>query len=278
MRILRVARFAARFAPLGFCIAPEPSDLMRAMVERGEAGALVAERVWQETDRALRARSAAAFFRVLRRCGALRIVYPELDALWGVPQPARWHPEIDTGVHTMMVLDQAVALSDDPMVRFAALVHDLGKGTTPPVQWPGHRGHEERSVVLIESLCARLRVPTEFRELAVIVARHHGNVHRAFELRVGTVLEMLQKADAFRRPERFAQALLACEADSRGRLGLEQSPYPQRTYLLGAQTAAAAVKPGGAEVAALSGLQIAEWLRERRLAAISSVREAAAGA
>jgi tRNA nucleotidyltransferase (CCA-adding enzyme) len=167
-------------------------------------------------------------------------------------------------------------LSDDLHVRFAALVHDLGKGTTPPSQWPGHRGHEERSVALIENLCTRLRVPTEFRELAVIVARYHGNVHRAFELRVSTVLEMLQKADAFRRPDRFALALLACEADSRGRLGLEQAPYPQRDYLLRAQTAAAAVKPGGAEVAALSGPQIAEWLREKRLAAITTVRETAA--
>jgi tRNA nucleotidyltransferase (CCA-adding enzyme) len=172
-----------------------------------------------------------------------------------------------------MVLDQAVPLSEDPKVRFAALVHDLGKGTTPAEQWPGHRGHEERSVALIESLCARLRVPTEYRDLAVIVARYHGNVHRAFELRASTVLEILQKADAFRRPERFAQALLACEADSRGRLGLEQQPYPQRPYLLSAQTAAAAIKPGGPEVAQLSGPRIAEWLRERRLQAISALRE-----
>jgi len=211
---------------------------------------------------------------VLRACGALRSVYPEIDALFGVPQPAQWHPEIDTGVHTLMVLDQAVTLSDDPKVRFAALVHDLGKGTTPPAQWPGHRGHEERSVALIESLCTRLRVPGQFRDLAVIVARYHGQVHRAFELRAGTVLEMLQKADAFRRPERFEQALLACEADSRGRLGLESVPYPQRSYLLAAQSAAAAIKPDGPEAAALSGPRIAEWLRDRRLAAIVNVREA----
>ena len=274
VRVLRVARFAARFAPLGFRIADETLELMRTMVERGEIDALVAERVWQETDKALRERGASEFFRVLRECGALRSVYPELDALFGVPQPAQWHPEIDTGVHTLMVLDQAVLLSDDLKVRFAALVHDLGKGTTPAEQWPGHRGHEERSVALIESLCARLRVPTEYRELAVIVARYHGNVHRAFELRASTVLEMLQKADAFRRPERFAQALLACEADSRGRQGLEQQPYPQRTYLLSAQTAAAAIKPGGPEVAELSGPRIAEWLRQKRLEAITEIREA----
>jgi tRNA nucleotidyltransferase (CCA-adding enzyme) len=277
VRILRLSRFAARFAPLGFRVAPETLELMRTMVERGEVDALVAERVWQETDKALRESGAAEFFRVLRSCGALRIIFPELDALYGVPQPVQWHPEIDTGVHTLMVLDQAVSLSSDPKVRFAALVHDLGKGTTPAAQWPGHRGHEERSVALIESLCERLRVPSEYRELAVIVARYHGNVHRAFELRTGTVLEVLQKTDAFRRPERFAQALLACEADSRGRLGLEQTPYPQRVYLLAAQAAAAAVKAGAAELSALSGPQIAEWLRDRRLAAITSVREAYPG-
>jgi tRNA nucleotidyltransferase (CCA-adding enzyme) len=274
VRVLRVARFAARFAPLGFRVAPETLDLMRSMVERGEVDALVGERVWQETEKALREPGAGEFFRVLRSCGALRSIYPEIDALFGVPQPAQWHPEIDTGIHTLMVLDQAVHLSDDPKVRFAALVHDLGKGTTPPAQWPGHRGHEERSVASIESLCARLRVPAQFRDLAVIVARYHGQVHRAFELRAGTVLEMLQKADAFRRPERFAQALLACEADSRGRLGLESTPYPQRTYLLAAQAAAAAIKPGGPETSALSGPQIAEWLSERRLEAIVGVREA----
>jgi tRNA nucleotidyltransferase (CCA-adding enzyme) len=278
VRILRLSRFAARFAPLGFRVAPETLQLMRTMVERGEVDALVAERVWQETDKALHQPSAAEFFRVLRSCGALRSIYPEIDALYGVPQPARWHPEIDTGVHTLMVLDQAVLLSEDPKVRFAALVHDLGKGTTPPDQWPGHRGHEERSVALIESLCARLRVPAEYRDMAVIVARYHGNVHRAFELRAGTILEMLQKADAFRRPERFAQALLACEADSRGRLGLEQAPYPQRTYLLAAQAAAAAIKPGSAELAALPGPRIAEWLHEKRLAAVNSLREANARA
>jgi tRNA nucleotidyltransferase (CCA-adding enzyme) len=274
VRVLRVARFAARYAPLGFHVAADTLELMRAMVERGEVDALVAERVWQETDKALREPSAAEFFRVLRSCGALRSVYPEIDALFGVPQPAQWHPEIDTGVHTLMVLDQAALLSSDPKVRFAALVHDLGKGTTPRAEWPSHRGHEERSVALIESLCARLRVPTEFRDLGVIVARYHGNVHRAFELRPKTILEMLQKADAFRRPKRFAQALLACEADSRGRLRLEQAPYPQRDYLLAAQAAAAAIKPGGPEAAQLTGPQIAAWLHEKRLEAITAIREA----
>jgi tRNA nucleotidyltransferase (CCA-adding enzyme) len=276
VRVLRVARFAARFAPLGFRVAPETNELMRAMVERGEVDALVAERVWQETDKALREPSAAEFFRVLRACGALRSIYPEIDALFGVPQPAQWHPEIDTGLHTLMVLDQAAQLSANPAVRFAALVHDLGKGTTPRADWPSHHGHEQRSVELIDELCARLRVPTEYRDLAVIVARYHGNVHRAFELRPKTVLEMLEKADAFRRPERFAQVLLACEADSRGRLGLEQKPYPQRDYLQAAQTAAAAVKPGGAELAQLTGPQIAAWLHASRLQAVTAVRDGSA--
>jgi tRNA nucleotidyltransferase (CCA-adding enzyme) len=271
VRILRVARFAARLAPLGFRVADETSALMRTMVDRGEAAALVAERVWQETEKALGESAAATFFQVLRDCGALRAIYPEIDALFGVPQPAQWHPEIDTGVHTLMVLEQAVALSSDTTVRFAALVHDLGKGATPPEQWPGHRGHEERSVALIEALSARLRIPGEYRDLSLIVARFHGNVHRAFELRAATILDILERVDAFRRPERFAQMLLACEADSRGRLGLETAPYPQRGYLQQARDAAAAVKPSAQDIAEHSGPKIAQRLRERRLAAIDEL-------
>jgi tRNA nucleotidyltransferase (CCA-adding enzyme) len=274
VRILRVARFAARFAPLGFQVAAETLALMRAMVERGEANALVAERVWQETEKALREPTASTFFRVLRDCGALQVIYPEIDALFGVPQPAQWHPEIDTGVHTLMVLDQAAALSPDLKIRFAALVHDLGKGTTRPEEWPSHRGHEERSVALIEALCARLRIPSEYRELSVIVARYHGNVHRAFELRPKTVLDMLEKSDAFRRPERFAQMLMACEADSRGRLGLESTPYPQREYLQAARDAAATIKPTRQDIAENAGAKIAERLHERRLQAIAELRTA----
>jgi tRNA nucleotidyltransferase (CCA-adding enzyme) len=271
VRILRVARFAARFAPLGFRVAPETTALMRSMVERGEAAALVPERVWQETEKALRESAASVFFRVLRECGALQAIYPEIDALFGVPQPAQWHPEIDTGIHTLMVLDQAAALSSDTTVRFAALVHDLGKGTTPKEQWPKHAGHEERSVALIEALCARLRSPSEYRELSVIVARYHGNAHRAFELRPKTILEILEKSDAFRRPERFAQALLAFEADSRGRLGLETAPYPQREFLQATRDAAAAIKPTPEEIAQYSGVQIAKRLHERRLLAIAAI-------
>src|SRR3984885_9725483 len=233
VRILRVARFAARFAPLGFGVAPETLALMRSMVERREVDALVPERVWQETEKALREPRAAEFFRVLRACGALQPIFPE----------------IDTGLHTLMVLDQAALLSPEPVVRFAALVHDLGKGTTPREEWPSHRGHEERSVSLIEALADRLRLPGEYRDLSVIVARYHGIVHRAFELRPNTILDFIEHADALRRPERFAQALLACEADSRGRTGLENVPYPQRQYLLAARDAAAAVKPSPEDIA-----------------------------
>ncbi len=272
VRVLRVARFAARFAPLDFKVAPDTMALMRTMVARHEVDALVAERVWQESEKALRERAPSVFFKVLRECGALARIYPEIDALFGVPQPAEWHPEIDTGLHTLMVLDQAALLTDDPKVRFAALVHDLGKGTTPPSEWPGHRGHEERSVALIEALAARLRIPNEHRELAVIVARYHGLVHRAFELRPKTILDFMERADAFRRTERFAQALLACEADSRGRAGLEAGPYPQRAYLLAAREAAASIKPSAEDIAERSGAGIAEQLHRGRLRAIAAVR------
>jgi tRNA nucleotidyltransferase (CCA-adding enzyme) len=271
VRILRVARFAARFAGLGFQVAPETMELMSAMSARGEVDALVAERVWQETEKALREPGASVFFKVLRECGALKIIYPEIDALFGVPQPEKWHPEIDTGVHILMVLDQSVRLSGDTKVRFAALVHDLGKAKTPRAEWPGHKGHEERSVALIESLSERLRLPNEYRELSVIVARYHGNVHRAFELRPQTILSILEKTDAFRRPERFAQALLACEADSRGRLGLEEVPYPQREYLQAARDAAAAVKPTPQDIAEHAGPKIAERLHERRVQVIAGL-------
>src|ERR1700761_4457321 len=271
VRVLRIARFAARFAPQGFSVADETMALMRQMVERGEADALVAERVWQETEKALREPGASFFFQVLRDCGALKVVYPEINALWGVPQPEKWHPEIDTGVHTMMVLDQATQLSTDTKVRFAALVHDLGKATTPHSEWPGHKGHEERSVSLIETLCDRLKLPGEYRDLSIIVARYHGNVHRAFELRPNTILGILEKVDAFRRGERFTQALIACEADSRGRLGLEKNPYPQRQFLQAARDAAATVKPTPEDLADNAGPLIAERVHQRRLKAITEL-------
>jgi tRNA nucleotidyltransferase (CCA-adding enzyme) len=273
VRVLRVARFAARFAPLGFKVAPETLALMREMVGRGEIEALVPERVWQETEKALRELRPVEFFKLLRECGALKPIYPEIDALFGVPQPAQWHPEIDTGVHTLMVLEQAAELSAEPTVRFAALVHDLGKGTTPRDEWPSHRGHEERSVSLIEALSLRLRVPGEYRDLGVIVARYHGIIHRAFELKPKTILEFMERADAFRRPDRFAQALLACEADSRGRAGLETTPYPQREYLQAARDAAAAIRPTAEEIASLGGAKIAERIHQRRVHAIDALKK-----
>jgi tRNA nucleotidyltransferase (CCA-adding enzyme) len=278
VRVLRVARFAARFAALGFRVAPETAALMRSIVTRHEIDALVPERVWQETEKALREPRAAEFFAVLRDCGALRVVFPEIDALFGVPQPAQWHPEIDTGIHTMMVLEQACLLGGEPPMRFAALVHDLGKGTTPRDQWPRHPGHEERGVALIEALAQRLRVPADYRELAIIVARFHGNVHRAQELRPATILEFFERADAFRRPERFAQVLLACEADARGRTGFEGRDYPQRRYLAAAREAAAQVRPRAADLASGDGDRIAAGLRENRLAAIAARRPASEAA
>ena len=242
---------------------------MRAMVERGEVDALVAERVWQETEKALREPKAGEFFKVLRECGALQVDLSRKSTRCSACRSRRnGTPRSTRGVHTLMVLDQAARLSAEPKVRFAALVHDLGKGTTPRAEWPGHRGHEERSVALIESLSARLRLPAEYRDLAIIVARYHGNVHRAFELRPGTILEILEKSDAFRRPERFAQALLACEADSRGRLGLDTRPYPQREYLQAARDAAAVIKPTPQEIAEQDGARIAEQMRQRRTRAI----------
>jgi tRNA nucleotidyltransferase (CCA-adding enzyme) len=278
VRVLRVARFAARFAPLGFRVAAETTALMRSIVARHEVDALLPERVWLETEKALREPRAAEFFRVLRDCDALRVIFPEIDALFGVPQPAPWHPEIDTGVHTLMVLDQACLLSGAPQVRFAALVHDLGKGTTPRDQWPRHSGHEERSVALIETMAQRLRLPADYRELAVIVARFHGSVHRAQELRPATILEFFETADAFRRPQRFAQALLACEADARGRTGFELRDYPQRHYLSAVRDAAAEVRPRALDLATGDGGRIAAGLRRDRLAAIAARRPASEAA
>ena len=271
VRVLRAARFAARFAPLGFKLAPETVALMRGMVEDGEVDALVPERVWQETLKALSCERPSMYFEVLRECGALTRVFPELDRLWGVPQPAKWHPEIDTGVHVMMVLDQAARLSKDATVRYAALTHDLGKGTTPADILPHHYGHEERSVKLVEAMSERLRVPKDFRELAVIVARQHGLVHKAEEIRSDTLLKLLESVDAFRRPERFELFLLACEADHRGRTGLEDTPFPQGDYLRRTFAAARQVSTGGLDTTTLSGAQIGEELKKQRLAAVRAV-------
>jgi tRNA nucleotidyltransferase (CCA-adding enzyme) len=272
VRVLRVARFAARFAPLGFSVAPETTALMRQIAANGELDALVSERVWQETQKALTSKHPQTFFAVLRDAHALKIIFPEVDALFGVPQPAQWHPEIDTGVHTLMVLEQAARLSDDPIVSFAALTHDLGKAVTPKEKWPSHPGHESESVKLLDALCERLRVPNEYRECAAAVARYHGHAHRALELRASTLLDLLESVDAFRRPARFEQFVIACEADIRGRTGLEDREYPQAYYLRRARAIAAGVKLAPEKMNSLAGLQIAEQIRQARIAALKNAR------
>jgi tRNA nucleotidyltransferase (CCA-adding enzyme) len=275
VRILRVARFAARYADLGFRVADETLALMRRMTEAGEVAALVPERVWQETERALAESQPQVYFEVLRACGALAVIFPEVDALYGVPQPPRWHPEIDTGLHVMLALRYAAGHGAPGTVRFAALTHDLGKARTPRDRWPSHHGHEELGVPLIETLCTRLKVPNAQRELAILTARHHTLVHRAQELTPATVLKLFETCDAFRRPERFGELLLACEADARGRTGLEDKPYPQMAYLEGMLKAAAAVTLTADDRAGLAGPAIGEQIRSRRLAAIAALRPAA---
>jgi tRNA nucleotidyltransferase (CCA-adding enzyme) len=274
VRVLRVARFAARFAPLGFTVAPETMALMRRMVASGEIDALVPERVWKETERALGEARPEVFFETLRECGALAVIFPEIEALYGVPQPPQWHPEIDTGVHVMMALRLASRISDSKVVRFAVLMHDLGKAITPAEKLPSHPGHEEATVPLIEALVARLKVPNDYREVAVLAARHHGKVHRADELRPGTLLKLLEETDAVRRPERFAQFLLACESDARGRKGLEERRYPQADYLRRAREAVAAVTLNEDERTGLSGAAIGEELRTRRLKVLTEMKNA----
>jgi tRNA nucleotidyltransferase (CCA-adding enzyme) len=272
VRILRVARFAARLADFNFQVADETLQLMRNMVANGEVDALVPERVWQETVRALGEATPTRFFEVLRDCGALTRLFPELDRLYGVPQPEEHHPEIDTGVHTMLVLQQAARLSTDPKIRFAALVHDLGKGITPKAEWPKHVEHEERGVPLVEALCQRLRVPNDYRDLAILVTRYHLHYHRAAEMTDATMLETLMGLDAFRRPQRFEEFLLACEADSRGRPGYEEQPFAQPTIFRHAYVAAAAIDAGALAQQGLKGNAIAEELARLRLAAIQQAR------
>jgi tRNA nucleotidyltransferase (CCA-adding enzyme) len=270
VRILRVARFLARFEPLGFTIAPETAARMRAMVAAGEADALVPERIWQETERALGEPAPAAWLRALRASGALARIFPELDALYGVPQPEKWHPEIDTGLHMELVMQAAASLTPEPRIRFAALMHDLGKGRTPRSQWPRHIRHEESGARMVEAVAARLRVPTDFRDLAVLAARWHGLAHRAEELRPRTILELLESCDAFRRPERFRELLVACEADYRGRGGFRDRLYPQAALLRQAQDQAIAVVLTDADREGLAGDRIGELLRRRRLAALKA--------
>ena len=272
VRVLRVARFAARFAQLGFRVHESTMELMRGMVAAGEVSALVSERVWQETERALGESQPQVFFEVLRECGALAVIFPEVDALFGVPQPPQWHPEVDTGVHLMLCLRRSAELDAPLTVRFAVLAHDLGKGTTPRDQWPRHVMHESRGLSLVDALCSRLRVPAAHSELARMTCKQHTNVHRALELRPETVLNLLEECDAFRRADRFSELLLACQCDAQGRTGLENSPYPQREYLEDARAAAAAMQLTASERTGLAGPAIARALKERRLAALTDLK------
>ena len=272
VRILRLARFAARFTD--FSVAPETLALCRAMVEAGEVDALVPERVWQELSRGLMEARPSRMIEVLRDCGALARLLPEVDALFGVPQRADHHPEIDTGVHLMMVLDMAERLGTALPVRFACLVHDLGKATTPADILPRHLGHEGRSVKLLGPLAARLRVPVECRELAELVAREHGNLHASASFGAEALVRLFDRCDAWRRPERFEQALQACECDARGRLGFEERPYPQADRLRGALAAARAVDSGAVSAEALArglkGPAIGQALQQARIAAVAA--------
>ncbi len=271
LRVLRVARFAARFAPLGFTIAPATLALMREIVAADEMEALRPERVWRETVKALGTDRPDVYVETLRACHALQRLFPEIDALFGVPQPAQWHPEIDTGVHTLMALRMAAQLSSNEAVRFAVLTHDLGKGTTPSELLPSHHGHEQRSEELLERLCKRLPVPNKFRSLALLVARHHGTVHRAADIKAQTVLKIIMAADGLRNPERFDEMLLACEADARGRKGLESRAYPQADRLRAALRAARSVD--AAKVKAernVDGEALGRALHDERLAAIKT--------
>jgi len=271
VRVLRIARFAARFAELDFTIADDTLQLMKQMVDSGEVDALVAERVWQETQRALAEDTPQRFFEVLRDCGALARIFPEIDKLYGVPQPKEHHPEIDTGIHTMMVLEQAAKLSKDTRVRYAALTHDLGKGLTPEEEWPQHINHEENGVPLVKAMSDRLKVPKDYRELAMSVARYHLHFHRAAELRAGSILKLIKNLDGFRRPDRFDLFLLACEADARGRPGYEEREMDQPKLLKAAHQAAMSVDTKEIIDAGFEGEAIANELMQRRIKAIKSV-------
>jgi tRNA nucleotidyltransferase (CCA-adding enzyme) len=268
VRILRAARFVARF---GFSIAPETLLLMRTMVDNGEVDALVAERVWQELARGLMEKHPSRFFTTLRECGALKKILPEVEALFGVPQPAHYHPEIDCGVHVLMVLDDTAKCGHTLEVRFAALGHDLGKATTPEDTLPRHIGHEARSVDLLKGLCERLRVPGECRDLGLLVAKHHGNVHRARELRADTIIKLFDACDLWRKPERFELILQACESDAHGRTGHENDAYPQAPYLLSCARAAQAVNAGEIARACPDKNLIADKVREARIVAVEQV-------
>ena len=273
VRILRVARFAARYLHLGFIVADETMQLMKQMVEEGEVDALVPERVWQEMEKALGERSPSRFIEILRDCGALERILPELDRLFGVPQPEEHHPEIDTGIHTLMVLQQACRLSDDTEVRFAALMHDLGKGVTPESEWPQHIEHEARGADIVLDVCKRLRIPNEYRDLAERTARFHLHYHRALELKPSTVVKTLEQLDAFRKPRRFEKFLLASEADARGRPGHENKTFPQGAFFRKAFEAAREVDIQSLVQQGYSNKELADKIREERIKLVAAIEK-----
>ncbi|HEY8939578.1 MAG TPA: multifunctional CCA addition/repair protein [Cellvibrio sp.] len=273
VRVLRIARFAARYHQYGFHVANETIALMQTMVSNGEVDHLVAERIWKETERALAEPNPDVFIQVLRDCHALAKIFPEIDALFGVPQTATHHPEVDTGLHTLMSLQQAVKLTINTCIRFATLVHDLGKGTTPPEEWPRHIAHEERSVPLVKKLCERIAAPRDYKELALMVAQWHTHCHRAMELKPATVLKVLQSNDAFRRPERFHQFLVCCEADARGRTGFENRAYPQADFFRRALTAAQQIDLAPLRTQGLTGQAFGDAIARLRLDKVTQLRQ-----
>jgi tRNA nucleotidyltransferase (CCA-adding enzyme) len=270
VRILRVARFLARFAPLGFKIHEETQELMANMVVAGEVDALVPERVWKELEKALQEKAPTEFFLCLRACGALKNLFPALDKLWGIPQTEKYHPEIDTGIHVMMALALAAQLTGDPVTRFAVVCHDLGKGETPVSEWPSHRGHEERGVPLIRAFADRFHIPREYKELAILVSRFHLHCHKVNELRPETLLKILEKLDAFRQPERFQKFLTACEADARGRKGFTENAYPQAEKMRQALNIAKAVDIKPLIAAGLTGEKLGVKIKKLRSKAIKT--------
>ncbi|TDF82961.1 multifunctional CCA addition/repair protein [Pseudomonas sp. H9] len=272
LRVLRVARFAARYASMGFTVAPETIELMRQLSESGELQALTAERSWKEISRALMEDQPQVFIQVLRDCGALKELIPELDALFGVPQPPAHHPEIDSGIHTLAVLEQAAQHQQPLSVRWACLLHDLGKGLTPEAEWPRHIAHEHRGLKLIKAVNQRFKVPRECQELAMLVGEYHTHCHRALELKASTLLELLQSFDVYRRPQRFEEFIAACEMDARGRKGLEQRDYPQAQYLRGAAAAARAVQVQPLVQKGLTGQALGEALKGERLKALKAYK------
>jgi len=273
VRILRVARFAARYAHLGFKVAEETRQLMQAMVNDGEVNHLVAERVWAELYKALSETSPAEFFQVLKDCGALPVIFPEIHALYGVPQPVKYHPEIDTGVHSLMALTQAARLSEKPEVRLAALLHDLGKALTDPQNWPSHHGHEKKGLPVLDKFCQRLRVPKSFKTLCAQVMEYHTHCHRVFELRPDTLIGMLQSIGAFKADNQLQDFLLACEADAKGRTGFENVSYPQAEFIEAAAQTALAVDTRLALQSGAQGAQIGVAIQRLRSNAVADFKQ-----